>query len=139
VNSATFSPDGSRIVTASSDKTARIWDVASGKEIAVLRGQSDSVLSADFSRLLRVLADFGFHRDSVLSAAFSPDGSRIVTGSWDGTVRIWDARLQKMSAKELLAEACARLAGVAKLTRDEMHLAGYADDMNEIDVCTSGQ
>ena len=38
MNSAAFSPDGSRIVTASDDKTARIWDAATGKEIAVLRG-----------------------------------------------------------------------------------------------------
>ena len=36
VESAAFSPDGSRIVTASGDNTARIWDAASGKEIAVL-------------------------------------------------------------------------------------------------------
>src|SRR5262249_13640517 len=59
VNSVAFSHDGSRIVTASFDKTARIWDAASAKEIAVLRG----------------------HDDFVLSAAFSPDGSRIVTAS----------------------------------------------------------
>jgi WD40 repeat protein len=60
-----FSPDGSRIVTASVDKTARIWDAASAKEIAVLRG----------------------HEDVVVSAAFSPDGSRIVTASGDNTAR----------------------------------------------------
>ena len=59
VMSAAFSPDGSRIVTASDDKTARIWDAATAKEIAVLRG----------------------HDDVVNSAAFSPDGSRIVTAS----------------------------------------------------------
>ena len=41
VHSAAFSPDGSRIVTASADKTARIWDAASAKEIAVLRGHDD--------------------------------------------------------------------------------------------------
>jgi WD40 repeat protein len=69
VYSAAFSPDRSRIVTASSDKTARIWDAARGKEIAVLRG----------------------HEDDVYSAAFSPDGARIVTASWDNTARIWDA------------------------------------------------
>src|SRR5262249_9581538 len=63
VNSAVFSPDGSRIVTASRDRTARIGDAATGKEIAVLRG----------------------HDFPVSSAAFSPDGSRIVTASWDRT------------------------------------------------------
>ena len=41
MQSAAFSPDGSRIVTASDDKTARIWDAASGKEIAVLRGHEN--------------------------------------------------------------------------------------------------
>jgi hypothetical protein len=68
VNSAVFNPDGSRTLTASDDKTARLWDSASGKEIAVLRG----------------------HQGSVLSAAFSPDGARIVTASMDKTARIWD-------------------------------------------------
>src|SRR5262249_5096603 len=63
VNTADFSPDGSRIVTASFDNTARIWDAATAREIAVLRG----------------------HDRMVRSAAFSPDGSRIVTGSWDNT------------------------------------------------------
>jgi WD40 repeat protein len=109
VNSAVFSPAGSRIVTASWDRTARIWDAASGREIAVLRG----------------------HKDTVYSAAFSPDGSRIVTASSDGTARIWET----MPAKGLLTEACARLAGVTKLTREEMRLAGYPDSMPEVDVC----
>ena len=59
----TESADRSRIVTASGDKTARIWDAASGKEVAVLRG----------------------HGDAVRSAAFSPDGSRVVTASSDKT------------------------------------------------------
>jgi WD40 repeat protein len=113
VSSAAFSPDGKRIVTASMDKTARMWDAATAKEIAVLRG----------------------HDDRVTSAAFSPDGSRIVTASEDSTARIWDARLQTLSAKDLLAQGCARLAGLTKLTRDEMRLAGYLDDMPEIDVC----
>jgi WD40 repeat protein len=53
VTSAAFSPDGSRIVTASFDKTVRIWDAATAKEIAVLRG----------------------HEGAVWPAAFSPDGS----------------------------------------------------------------
>ena len=76
VNSAAFSRDGSRIVTASYDKTARLWDAATGKEIAVLAG----------------------HEAEVISAAFSPDGSRIVTASGDQTARIWDAATGKESA-----------------------------------------
>ena len=40
-----------------------------------------------------------------------------------------------MAVRDLLAEACAHLAGMTKLTRDEMRLASYPDDMPEIDVC----
>jgi hypothetical protein len=64
---AVFSPDGKRVVTVSSDNTARIWDVAEGKELAVLKG----------------------HTSAVRSAAFSPDGRRIVTASADKTARLW--------------------------------------------------
>jgi WD40 repeat protein len=50
------------------DKTARIWDAASGKPIGEpLKG----------------------HEDFVRSAAFSPDGQRIVTASYDKTARVW--------------------------------------------------
>ena len=41
MSSAVFSPDGARVVTASADKTARLWEAASGKELAVLRGHED--------------------------------------------------------------------------------------------------
>jgi WD40 repeat protein len=56
-------------VTASHDGTARIWDARTGRQLAILEG----------------------HFRGVRSAAFSPDGSRIVTASFDGTARIWDA------------------------------------------------
>jgi WD40 repeat protein len=69
VRSASFSPDGRRVVTASDDGTARLWDATGGAAIAVLTG----------------------HTDSVRSASFSPDGHRIVTASDDGTARLWDA------------------------------------------------
>ena len=74
--SAAFSPDGARIVTASDDKTARVWDAATGKAIAVLSG----------------------HDGAVLSAAFSPDGARVVTASDDKTARVWDAATGKAIA-----------------------------------------
>jgi Tol biopolymer transport system component len=155
VNSVAFSPDGLRIVTASEDQTARIWDVKTWKEIAVLRGHDESVTSAAFSpdglRIITTSSDrtariwdvasakeiviLRGHEGSVNFAAFSPDGSRIVTASGDNTARIWDAHLQTMSVKDLLVQACERLAGVTKLTREEMRLAGYPDSTPEIDVC----
>jgi WD40 repeat protein len=66
--SASFSPDGTRIVTASSDHTAQLWDAATGEELTTLRG----------------------HEGPVWSASFSPDGTRIVTASRDRTARLWD-------------------------------------------------
>ena len=115
VTSAAFSPDGARIVTASADETARIWDAATGKEITVLRGHENRVTSAAFSpdgaRIVTASWDktariwdaatgkeitvLRGHDDFVTSAAFSPDGARIVTASWDRTARIWDAATGK--------------------------------------------
>ncbi|MBL8764741.1 MAG: hypothetical protein JNM07_10780, partial [Phycisphaerae bacterium] len=69
VKSAAFSPDGARLVTASGDETARVWDAATGRELLRLEG----------------------HAGVVLSAAFSPDGARLVTASDDQTARVWDA------------------------------------------------
>ena len=57
--SAQFSPDGQRVVTASGDNTARLWDAASGQAI---------------SEPMK-------HEDIVISAQFSPDGQRVVTVS----------------------------------------------------------
>jgi hypothetical protein len=51
------------------------------------------------------------------------------------TVLIWDAHLPTMAAEHLLAQGCARLAGLTKLTRDEMRLASYPDSIPETDVC----
>jgi hypothetical protein len=45
------------------------------------------------------------------------------------------ASSNSLRPKGLLAEACARLSGLSKLTRDEMRLASYPDSMPEIDVC----
>ncbi|MCB8925159.1 MAG: hypothetical protein H6652_05985 [Ardenticatenaceae bacterium] len=103
--SATFSPDGERIVTASSDGTVRMWDLV-GNELAVLSGHGGWVRSATFSpngeRI--VTATDGTVRlwdqvgnelvvlsvNGVRSATFSPDGEQIVTASRDGTARLWD-------------------------------------------------
>jgi WD40 repeat protein len=71
VNSAAFSSDGARVVTASDDKTARIWDARTGRAIVTLEG----------------------HSASVWSAAFSSDGARVVTASEDNTAIIHPATI----------------------------------------------
>jgi WD40 repeat protein len=69
VTSVAWSPDGKRIVTASGDATARIWNMDGVGQPVVLRG----------------------HEQAVIFAAFSPDGQRIFTTSEDGIARIWNA------------------------------------------------
>jgi WD40 repeat protein len=66
VEAVAFSPDASRLATASADGTARVWDSESGAEQLTVR-----------------------HDDTVAGVAFSPDGARLATASWDGTARIW--------------------------------------------------
>jgi WD40 repeat protein len=145
-----------RIVTASDDNTARIWDAATGNEIRVLRGHEGRVWSAAFSRDgTRIVTASGDktariwdaatgnkikvlrgHESVVRSAAFSPDGTRVVTASDDKTARISDVHFATMSTKGLLAETCGRrLLGISTLRRDDMRLLGYSDDQPQIDVC----
>jgi tetratricopeptide (TPR) repeat protein len=82
VNSARFSPDGQRVVTASDDRTARLWDSVSGKPI----GEPMK------------------HEDVVNSAQFSPDGQRVVTASQDQTARLWDSASSKQIGEPMKHE-----------------------------------
>jgi WD40 repeat protein len=111
VNCAAFSFDGSRVVTASDDQTARLWDAQTGQEIVVLSAHAGPVQNAAFSldgarvvtsssdmtaRLWdaqtgNVIAVLQAHGGPVRSAAFSADGTRVVTASDDKTARLWDA------------------------------------------------
>ena len=58
-----------------------------------------------------------------------------MTASEDGSARIWNVDLQFMPLEQIIPQACARLSGVSRMTRDEMRLAGYPDSAPEIDVC----
>ena len=68
-----FSPDGTKIVTASNDTTVRIWDTASGRELQKFEGHEQSGTTV------------------ILTVAYSPDGKNIVTAGSDTTVRLWNA------------------------------------------------
>ncbi len=116
VQYAAFSPDGKRVVTASHDKTAKIWDAISGNLLANLTGHSDfvftalyshdgaKIVTASFDGLAKVwdansgewLFDLKAHTDMVWSAEFSKDGKKIITASNDNTAKVWDAANGKL-------------------------------------------
>jgi len=112
INTAVFSPDGRRIVTASQDFTAQVWDAASGKKIGPALRHADAVYTASFSPDGRWIVTASNdstaqvwdaatgqrvgpplrHESEVMCAAFSPDGERIVTAAGGvGRVQLWDA------------------------------------------------
>jgi len=111
VQSASFSADGTRIVTGSADQTAKVWNARTGREVLTLKGHTGFVKSASFSadgtRVVTASYDqtakvwdartgaevltLKGHTGVVMSASFSPDGTRVVTASYDQTARVWDA------------------------------------------------
>ena len=76
-----FSPDGRRLASVGEDKTVRVWEAATGREVLGLRG----------------------HTDMCQCVAFSPDGRRLASCGRDATIRLWDATpLQGNEGQEVL-------------------------------------
>ena len=110
VNGCIFSPDGTKILSASSDKTLKLWDAESGAELRTFTGHSDlvngcafspdgtKIISASWDQTLKLwdvetgaeIRTFTGHSGLVNGCAFSPDGTKIVSASWDQTLKLWD-------------------------------------------------
>ena len=111
VTSVAFSPDSRTLASGSWDKTIKLWDVQSQREIAALTGHSNWVTSVAFSPDGRTLASGSYktiklwdvqsqreiatltgHSNWVKSVAFSPDGRRLASGSEENTIKLWDVQ-----------------------------------------------
>ena len=110
VGSLAFSPDEQLIVSGSHDKTVKLWDRTSGRELRTMKGHSDWVNSVAFSTDGKTLASgsrdrtiklwnvetgqelrtLKGHEESVVAVAFSPDKKMLLSGSDDGALKLWD-------------------------------------------------
>ncbi|HOT51337.1 MAG TPA: WD40 repeat domain-containing protein, partial [Candidatus Hydrogenedentes bacterium] len=128
IGALAFTTDGGCVVTASSDRTAKTWDAANGRELETLRG----------------------HNGAIMDLSIADSGERLATTSYDGTTKIWDIgadrRLYDMTAAAYCA-AKGQLAGAvgneailwdAQTGREIMHFAGHAAKIYQLAVSPDG-
>lgn len=123
-----FSPDGQTIATASSDKTAKLWDATTGKLLATLKGHEDRLEYLSVSpkgkylftstgktwpyerygsveariwnaKTGELVAKLHGHSHTITRAEFSDDETRVLTASDDHTARVWDTASGKQVHK----------------------------------------
>jgi tRNA A-37 threonylcarbamoyl transferase component Bud32 len=106
-----LSPGGHRVLAGGKDRTVRLWDLGTGRELRTFPEQAQEVRAVAFApdgrRALSAsgaglrlwdaetgeeLARWSGHNDAVKAVAFTPDGTRVVSGGDDRTVRVWDVQ-----------------------------------------------
>jgi WD40 repeat protein len=139
-----FTPDGTKVLTASFDGTARLWDAGTGRHLATLAGHQGKVLaiavSADSKSILTGSEDktlklwdmpgggaglFSGHSGPVTAIAPGQDGSWILTASEDGTARLWSRSTRK---EALRLEGAGGPLRAAALSPDSRLAAAGGDD-----------
>jgi WD40 repeat protein len=120
IYSVKFSPDSRRLVTATANNVARVWDLTTGKPVLELRHSSlvhSAEFSADGRQILTASEDYTArvwdsstgvplceplrHDGRVVHAEFSPNGKQILTASWDKTVKLWEVSTDQDSCRTL--------------------------------------
>jgi len=115
ITSISFSKDGKYIATGSEDRTIKLWDILTGREIRTILGHSDKINSILFSPDSRYIASASSdntikifeietgleymtltgHSREVNSISFSPDGRYLASSSSDATIKLWDLNTRK--------------------------------------------
>jgi WD40 repeat protein len=112
VMSVAVTPHDRRIISGSSDKTIKIWDMENGQELQTLKGHTSGItqvlVTSDGSRIISGSEDWTImiwklqggarpitligHKGKITCLALSPDGRFLASGSLDGKIKIWDAQ-----------------------------------------------
>ncbi|MGE0701606.1 MAG: toll/interleukin-1 receptor domain-containing protein, partial [Hyphomicrobiaceae bacterium] len=146
VLSLATSADGGRAVSGGEDQTARVWSLATGKEVNSIRASGGPVVSVamspDGARVAmasgstvtiadadsgRTLLELKGHGGDILSVSRSTDGRRLVTGSDDQTARVWDAATGSLVAR--LVEHAAPVSSVALDAEGKLAMTGARDGL----------
>ncbi len=111
VLSAVFSRDGSRVLSASRDQTARVWNSETGLAVKTLTEKAavfdDNILAEG-------------HEYDLFAMRFFPDAKRLLTSGFDGTMRIWDTQINEDNSfgRELATLPETGMYGVVEISQD---------------------